>query len=151
MKDPQRHRVYSWEAAWSDWNRGTLSLAGAREVVRWACHKYGIPSPRVTQHKDRQFSYSKGAPENVISFRLDQRNPAVALHEAAHHISGVLFGERTTMADHAPEWLGIYLWLLEGYRVAPRTALHASAKAAGLRWVPTWTMSPKRLQRRRRA
>lgn len=143
--------MYAWEHDWHDWNVGSLTLREVRDVVRWACSKYGIRAPKVVQHADRHYSYSKGEPDNLISFRLDQRNPAVALHEAAHFISGAIFGEKTDMADHAPEWMGIYLWLLEGYRIAPRIALHASARARRIRWVPTWVVSPKRLQRRRKA
>ena len=149
-RDPQRARVYAWEHEWCDWNRSTLTLREARAAVHWACDKYGIHPPAVKQHAGAAYSFSRGEPANVISFRYDQRNPAVALHEAAHYICGVLFGEVTDMADHSPEWMGVYLWLLEGYRVAPRTALYASAKAKGIRWVDTWVVSPKRLQRQRR-
>jgi hypothetical protein len=147
--DPQKAKVYAWEHEWADWNRATMSLRETREVVHWACSKYGIDPPAVRQHRGTAYSYSCGAPINVISFRLDQRNPGVALHEAAHFICGALFGETTDMADHSPEWMGVYLWLLEGYRIAPRTALHASAKAKGIRWMATWAMSPKRLRRRK--
>jgi hypothetical protein len=150
--DPQKRRIYAWEHAWADWNRTTCTLREARAVVHWACGKYGIRPPAVKQHHTMAYSESQGHPVNIISFRArDQINPAVALHEAAHHICGAIFGEDTDMADHSPEFMGVYLWLLEGYRVAPRTALHASARARGIRWVPTWVVSPKRLQRRRAA
>lgn len=149
MRDPQKKRVYAWEAEWGCWNRTTVTLSEARKVVRWACDKYGVEPPAVKVHDGVEYSWSKGTPDNVISFRRDQLNPAIALHEAAHHICGVLFGEDTDMADHSPEWMGVYLWLLEGYRVAPRTALHASARAKRIRWMPTWAMSPKRLRRGR--
>lgn len=148
LKDPQRKRVYAWEGGWCDWVRSTLSLGGARAVVRWACDKYGLPCPTVVQHDGAADSFSQadgasGGP--LISFQRGQRNPAVALHEAAHYIHDAIFGDKG--AHHSAEWMGIYLWLLEGYRVAPRRALHASARAARLRWVATWTVSPKRLQR----
>lgn len=147
MRDPQKHRVYAWEAEWHDWNHSGLTLKECRDVVRWACHKYGVKPPRVAQHDGRAYSFSQGDPFNLISFRRDQKNAAIALHEAAHHISGKIFGN--TIADHSPEWMGIYLWLLEGFRVAPRIALHASARAKRIRWVATWGVSPKRLRRRR--
>jgi hypothetical protein len=152
LKDPQVKRVYAWEGQHADWMRSTLSLRGTRAVVKWACDKYGLPCPIIRQHYHTDDSYSQadGAPGGrpLISFRAaDQKNPAVALHEAAHYIHDAIFGDKGV--HHSTEWLGVYLWLLEGYRIAPRTALHASAKAAGLRWVPTWIMSPKRLQRKR--
>lgn len=151
LKDPQKPRVYAWEGGFSDWVRSTMTLAEARAVVRWACDKYGLRCPVVRQHVGKQESFSQidgaefGKP--LISFqKASQRNAAVALHEAAHYIHDVIFGDKGP--HHSAEWLGIYLWLLEGYRVAPRSALHASARAARLRWVATWTVSPKRLQRR---
>lgn len=147
--DPQKLRIYAWEVDWHDWNIGSFNLKEMREAVGWACAKYGVKPPRVAQHADRQYSYSMGSPDNLISFRLDQRNAAMAMHEAAHFIHGAIFGEDTLLADHGPEFMGIYLWLLEGYRIAPRRALHASAATRRIRWVPTWTMSPKRLRRKR--
>lgn len=149
LKDPQRKRVYAWEGCWCDWVRSTLTLRETLDVVNWACSKYGLRCPFITTHpgKADSFSQADGAPNGgpVISFQGDQKNPAVALHEAAHYIHDAIFGDKG--AHHSAEWLGIYLWLLEGYRVAPRRALHASARAARLRWVATWTVSPKRLQR----
>lgn len=139
--DRQQQRVYAWEAQWADWNAGHLSLRGARSVVRWACKKYGLPPPVVKQHPGKAYSFSCGS---LISFSKGQRNSAIALHESAHYIATHIFGN--SIEHHAQEWLGIYLWLLEGYRVAPRIALHASAKAKGLRWTPTWVVSPKRLR-----
>lgn len=146
-RDSQKRRVYAWEGEWGDWNRRTCNLKEARGAIHWACEKYGVKPPRVTQHDGNAYSFSQG---DVISFRRDQVNPAIALHEAAHFISGRIFSGGD-MQDHGPEFVSIYLWLLEGYRVAPRSALHASARAKKIRWVPTWTMSPKRLQRKRSA
>lgn len=124
-------------------------MSEAREAVHWACKKYGIEPPAVRQHAGTAYSYSQGAPINVISFRKkDQVNPAVALHEAAHYICDTIFGNK--LADHSPEWMGIYLWLAEGWRLAPRAALHASARAKRIRWTATWVVSPKRLRRQRR-
>ena len=147
MRDAQRKRVYAWEHEFSDWNRSGYSLKECRAVVKWACDKYGLPTPRVTQHDNKSFSYCIVGEKPVISFGIDQKNAAVALHEAAHYICDRIFG--AGLEDHCPQWMGIYLWLLEGYRIAPRTALHASAKARKIRWVQTWLVSPKRLGRRR--
>lgn len=147
MKDPQKKRVYAWENSWFDWNRCNLTLTECRAVVSWACELYGLKTPRVTQHVDRSYSFCTSGPKPHISFRADQKNASVALHEAAHLICDTIFGP--DLDDHCPQWMGIYLWLLEGARIAPRTALHASAKARRIKWVQTWLVSPKRLGRRR--
>lgn len=147
MKDPQQQRVYAWETDFADWNRETLTLQECRAVVAWACSKYGVKTPTVGQHTGKNWSYAIERGGRVyVSFMHEQKNPAVALHEAAHVIADAIFG--TTAQAHGPEWLGIYLWLLEGYRLVPRSALWASARAKRLRWTATWTMSPKRLRRR---
>lgn len=60
------------------------------------------------------------------------KNTATALHEAAHLIVSDLFGGN--VQDHGPTFLGVYMWLLETAGVAPRTALHATAREHGLKW-----------------
>lgn len=147
MRDPQKKRVYVWENEWFDWCRGNLNLSECRAVVKWACDLYGLKTPRVAQHDDRSYSYCQMDPKPLINFRSDQKNASVALHEAAHYICDTIFGG--DLEDHSPQWMGIFLWLLEGARIAPRTALHASARAKKIKWVQTWLVSPKRLGRRR--
>lgn len=147
MRDPQKQRVYSWEHSFSDWNRSGYSLKECRAAIRWACKLYGLKTPPVKSHRTKHFSFSVGGDEPYISLGADQRNVSVALHEAAHYICDRIFGDK--LPDHSPEWMGIFLWLLEGYRVAPRTALHASARAKKIKWVATWLVSPKRLGRSR--
>jgi hypothetical protein len=145
VRDPQCGRVYGWEESWSDWNRRTLSISGVREVVRKACRLYGLKPPAVKQHHHRQTTYSRFY---FISFRPDHNNPAIALHESAHYICDSIFGD--DLADHCPEWLGIYLWLLEEFEVAPRLALHSSIAALGLSWWPASAVSPSALRNRAR-
>lgn len=60
------------------------------------------------------------------------RNVSQVLHETAHWIVFKLFGDKPQ--DHGPTFLGVYMWLLEALRAAPRIALHASARAHGLKW-----------------
>lgn len=67
-----------------------------------------------------------------MSFSRKGKNAATALHEAAHLIAHDLYGDRGQ--DHGPTFLGVYMWLLETAGVAPRIALHATARAHGLRW-----------------
>lgn len=141
---PRRDKVYDWEGQWLDWVRGSLSLSECRAVVHWACEKYGVSPPAVKQHEGTGYSWSDGS---TISFRKDQRNTAIALHEAAHYIHGLCCPPG--QLDHCKQWLGIYLWLLEGYRVAPRVALHASLRAARLRWTKTSDVSPSRIGKKK--
>lgn len=154
MRDPQKDRVYAWEGKWADWNRTTLTMTEVREIIRWACkEKYGLKPLPAHTHRGTGYAMavllrndddSLCVRGSFFTFNQNTLNPAVVLHECAHYICDAIFG--TKLADHCPEWLGIYLWLLEGWRIAPRSALHSSAKANGLRWLQTWIVSPKRLR-----
>lgn len=67
-----------------------------------------------------------------MSFSRAGKNVATALHEAAHLIVNDLFSGAAQ--DHGPTFLGVYMWLLETAGVAPKIALHATARAHGLKW-----------------
>lgn len=130
--DPQCKAVYEWEDSWLDWNRESLTLAEVRRWVALACRAFRMPPPPVRQHAGNAttFALSDGS---LISFNHVHKNPAIALHEAAHYICDRMF-EGKKLHSHGPTWLGIYMLLLETARIAPKTALYATARAHGLRW-----------------
>lgn len=136
--DPQKQAVYDWEDAWGPWNYNSLTLKGCREWIDAACALYGVDPPKVTQHPYEQEPSFCQTAWGVISMQGGRRgarggrNCAIALHEATHWIVFKLFDERSQ--DHGPTFAGVYLWLLENSRIAPREALHASARAFGIKW-----------------
>lgn len=144
-KDPQREAVYEWEGEFADWNRQTLTLPAVRAYVRTACAKFGLPAPAVRSHKGKAMAYCMDDGSHM-SFPDWCKNPAVALHEAAHYIADMLLGKR--IQPHGPSWLGVYMWLLEEANVAPGEALRRSARKRGLRWVLT---NPQQVARKARA
>lgn len=73
-------------------------------------------------------------------------NAAIVLHETAHAISDWILG--LELAAHGPEWLGIYMVLLEEFRIASREALHASAVAAKLEFRPRNMVGPSVIRKR---
>jgi hypothetical protein len=143
--------VYRWESRWLDWCRPTTSLQGCRWLARKACRAYGVTAPRVTSTTHAEFRKANVQPyssfeayENRILLLDRHLNPACALHETAHAIVWHRFGHQRL--DHGPTWLGIYLWLLTEYKVAPLVALEASAKADGLDFVGIDESSPKTIR-----
>lgn len=136
-EDPQREDLYRWEETWGPWNFNSLTLTECREWIEFACRLYDVEPPRVRQHRTRELSWCH-IKMGVISLQGGKhryrggRNVSQALHEVAHWIVFKLFDDRPQ--DHGPTFLGVYMWLLEAARVAPRIALHASARAHGLRW-----------------
>lgn len=149
MQDPQKEKVYEWEASFRDWDRNTLKLGEMRERVRWACKKYRVSQPKVRQHHTREWSWYKDGTYRggvaKISFQHGQSNPAIALHEAAHHIIYELLGE--DVEDHGREFFGVYLWLLIEAKVAPASALYPSARTASLRFLSAEAASPQHFRR----
>ncbi len=145
--DPQKDAVYAWEGCWLDWNEGNQTLAECRRLIRKACRMYSVKPPTVVGHTHNMWTtyYPDVA---RITFQRQQRNTAVALHEAAHHILFAVCKQEAdeesdgNFEDHGPEFLGVYLFLLNHFKVAPLIALTASAKAAGLHFVPVSESAP---------
>lgn len=137
MPDPSTEKVYEWENSWPQWNYNSLTLDGCRQLIHLACKQYGIEPPTVTQHNVRSLSWCIPT-RRIISLQAvgpnnrGGKNASTALHEAAHQIAWDGFGNK--IDDHGPTWLGIYMWLLEKAEVAPAVALHATARAHGLKW-----------------
>jgi hypothetical protein len=143
--DKQAEKLYAWEDQWRQWNRATLTMTKVRSWVSWACKLYRVSTPAVKAHKGR--AWSRYDPNTAsISFERTQRNLAVALHEAAHHILWTVVGEK--YEDHGKEFLGIFLFLLSRAGEAPPIALTASARKAGLKWISLDEAAPVRFKRR---
>lgn len=135
--DPQKESVYAWEASWLSWNLDQLTLAECRIVVRTACRRAGVPYIPTVQHKGTsEYDCIRG---RISLQRRGARgrggkNPSQVLHECAHYIVFKRSGWRPQ--DHGPTFLGVFLHLLAAARVAPASALEASARAMGLKWYP---------------
>lgn len=155
MVDPQQELVYEWESDFRDFNRRTLTLDECRKFVHTACARYGAPPPKVRAHRKGGITFYQAdkVPRKakdilavhqvvkgsaVVSFRADGRNPAVALHEAAHAILNYWL-PLGGVEDHGKEFLGVYFWLLLRAEIMPAPALEASARAAGLSWTRNFT------------
>lgn len=134
--DPWQTKLYDFEGDWPAFNKGSLTLAECRKLHAEACEAYNVKPIPVHQHQGRKMSYQYTDPWNpgatYISLRLDHKNPAVVLHETAHHICTQLFS--WWLQDHGPTFQGVYFWLLARAEIAPIEALRASARQHGLRW-----------------
>lgn len=137
-EDPQKQAVYDWEDYWAPWGNNDLTLRECRDAIYWACGRFDVIAPKVTQHNTCAMSECD-VELGVISLQAKSRragrggkNAATVLHEAAHWIVYTRHGDRPQ--DHGPLFLWTYLTLLVGYRVAPRIALEATARSFGLKW-----------------
>jgi hypothetical protein len=138
MRDSQQARVYLWEDGFRSFIERTTTRKDIRWLIRKACALYGVDAPSVqfrsrASGKRMRLSSDYDPSQHAITIGIKDCNHAIAMHEAAHAITDDL---HEGVEDHGPEFLGVYLDLLEWANVAPRSALHASAKASGLRWTP---------------
>jgi hypothetical protein len=136
--DPQQRRVYEWEDSFRSFVERTATRNQVRELIRKASKRYGVTPPGVYFRTKAGTTGRITSEYDPITHRIligfNDCNHAIALHEAAHAIADELHGD--DIAPHSDRWLGIYLDLLEWAKVAPRSALQASAKAARLKWKP---------------
>ena len=147
MRDRQQQAVYSWEESFRSFIEHTATRAQVRRLIGRACAMYGVTPPSVQfrskangRHVRLTSDYDPSLQLITIGFK--DCNHAIAMHEAAHAIVDELYENVET---HGPEFMGVYLELLEWAKVAPRSALHASAQAKGLDWR---TRLPKRARKR---
>lgn len=134
--DRQQKRVYRWEDGWRSFVERTSTRRNLRTLIKKACRLYGVDAPTVrfrTKYEKCGSITSEYDPnDHSIVLGWNDTNHAIAMHEAAHAIADSLYG--SFLQPHGHQWLGIYLKLLEWAKVAPRTALIASAKEKGLKW-----------------
>lgn len=136
-EDPQKAALYAWEEAWGPWNYNSLTLTECRAYIEHACRLYDVEAPRVRQHRTKAYSWCH-VTMGVISMQGGKhrarggRNPSQCLHEVAHWIVFKKWGDKPQ--DHGRTFLGVYLWLMAEARLAPPTALVASAREFNLQW-----------------
>ncbi len=119
------------ETTWGPWNVKSLTIEECRWWVAEACKRFDISPPRVTRHYTKEYPWCN-VTRRVISLSPKGMNAATVLHEVAHQITWDYFGD--SAQDHGRTFIGVYFHLLECGRVAPRVALHASARSHGLKW-----------------
>lgn len=138
-KDPdkkQRDKIYAWEGAWLEWNMNSLTLAECRSIIRSACRVFGVRAPTVTQHLKNSYSFYDPNTHQVSMQAVGARgrggkNRSCCLHEAAH---AIVHTRRPTVLDHGAYFASVYVLLLAKARVAPLSALAASANEYGIKF-----------------
>lgn len=153
--DPQQARAYKWEDSFSAWPGATLKPPRAGRIIEAAHRKYNVPLPKLHfPTRDRKRGQKKLQPSQYnpdahsILIRPRHMNAAILLHESAHSITDWILGYG--LQPHGPEWLGVYMVLLEDYGIMPREALHASADAAGLKYRTRAYVGPGVIRKRHR-
>lgn len=104
-------------------------------VVKHACKKWTVPVPvlKLVRRDNRTFGECG---EDAIELNKNYHgdNMVVLLHELAHWITDRLTeGGKKTIANHSPEFAGVYMALLDTYKVIPDYCFRAIARRHGVR------------------
>lgn len=131
--DPQREEVYAWEKKCGAlWYLHGMSYKDAAHLLARMCKRYGVPAPRLKSVEDVPYTAAAWGDLLVEVNRKRARPTALLMaHEAAHvicHANGE-FGP-----DHGPVWLGLYIDLLDHFKILPRCMTEPSARKAGLKF-----------------
>lgn len=136
--DPQRSRFYKMEREFvgsSIYHK--VSRDDLESIMRHACAYYKIRAPKLVVYNDkddRRFgesvSYSiDGGPDFGHTLRLNRgfhgANVVTLMHELAHYIVDATYENHH---GHGKKFCGVYMHLLDKYRVLPAVAFRALAK-----------------------
>lgn len=133
IPDTQAKKVYKWQWQWVEFNRDNrLSKKDIRGWLAWACKKLRMRPVRMKiKLLGKKAKYSYFDPDQYeLGFIPTHRNVPTVLHEIAHYIAFRLYGK--TVASHGPEFMGIFLYLLELSGQWPLGVVYGSARKAGL-------------------
>lgn len=149
ITDSQQIWVYYWEEMWKWWNVQRLSKKECAKLLKWACRLYNVPAPSLKLHRPlpgKRWATAFDPSDYSITLSPQHMNEAVCLHEVAHAIHSLLTGDEAHEA-HGPEWLALYIYLLDRLGLAPRIALFATAKVWRLKWKDLDKHNPLRIRK----
>jgi hypothetical protein len=137
---PQAKKLYDWEDLFG-YSRVRMwpNLAQPRKWVRWACALFKIKHPKVlAQRKGQMYSWYC-SPRDAIYLYNNHYNVWAVLHEVAH----VITEKKWNVTGHGPRFAGVLIYLLIKSGLYPQTALYASAKAAGVKFLKQGWVAPR--------
>lgn len=138
-KDPQREEVYAWErklrCMWYDHG---MPMANARNLAGRMCRHYKVPAPKLKFVDEAPWTAAAWG-DVLVEVNKSRAKPTALLlaHEVAHVIAHSYGIEEP---DHGPIWLGIYMQLLDKFKILPRCMTEPSARTAGLKFKTTGIM-----------
>jgi hypothetical protein len=126
--DPQRDGVYWLEAEVNgSWRIDEATRGLLRFACEKACNYYGVEAPRVlTINREPNGDAAWYLDGTIyINRRAGGANLHVLLHETAHHLVEEFYDDAE---HHGPEFVGIYMHLLDKYCVLPHQLFRILAK-----------------------
>lgn len=133
LSDPQRDAVYYLEGLffgqdrYEEGNRNTLL-----PLLKHVCNYYKVEVPRlriVNQPEEDAAGWVVGKSITLNRGRKGA-NTRVLLHETAHYLTDTFYKDHEA---HGPEFVAIYMHLLDNYRILPTEAFKILARRERLK------------------
>ena len=127
--DPQRRRCYHMERKFDGGSIYTKTARHCLEaIVTHACNKFKVPRPKlvVGRRKEKFMGYCDEDRIYLNSW-FHGDNTQTLLHEVAHWIVQHDF-EEEDYENHGPEFMAVYMHLLDAYRILPAFAFRKFAR-----------------------
>lgn len=127
-RDFQKSKVYRWENAnIAPHDKSRVSFDQIQEIVNYVWEGEGLKYPPRVEPFPKQVTTKCGdATRLVIRFHEEELTPTwVVLHEIAHSLTSTHDGER--MDRHGPDFVGIYMQLVEKHLGIPQAVLWHTA------------------------
>ena len=135
MRDTQKGKVYKWEKeVCPKYDRSSVSFDEIPAIVNHVWSEMGLEYPPVvlSMPKQNRKALAKGDRNNVL-FDEDSSYPTwIILHELAHSMT--ISREFQKNERHGPNFVGVYMKLLEKFLNIPMIILMGSANLHGVKF-----------------
>lgn len=134
--DPQRHKVYALERMMIGQSVNTRCTRDhLRSILAHACRKEKVPVPPLKfVHKpdEKIFGWTIAPPlEIILNSGFHGCNTFTLLHELSHYIADMRYEGHH---DHGPEFVKVYMRLLDRYRIIPAYAFKVMLEKHGIEY-----------------
>jgi len=131
--DPQAEQVYDLEAEINgSWTWSSATTKNLEALLLTVCKYYGVEAPKFKVVNTKEVAETAYYAEEliVLNRRREGANGMVLLHEAAHYLVDCFYAD---VENHGPEFVAIYMHLLDEYRYLPHRCFRMMAKIHRLR------------------
>jgi len=129
--DPQGNDLYWLEAEFNGWWRMARSpRSSLLDLATAVCKYYNVTEPRIVI--SRKYAPHDGdyVHQTITLYSGRGDNPGVCMHELAHHVTDELY---EAVEHHGPEFMAIYMHLLDKWCFIPNEEFRRLAKKYKLR------------------
>lgn len=120
--DTQAHRLFRLEADLCGHSIATTTTdKHLREVLVRACNTWKVPKPELIYESIRNTNFGWQTDKGIhLNTKSDGANMQTMIHELAHWIC---HKREYAIEDHGPEFMWVYIELLEQFNMMPRECM----------------------------